>query len=264
MVRLPPTYSTQAEIRVRRDVDVWVAKPSNFCDAVWPVFACGLDATERVRLGKFRLERDRRSFLLLHVLKRRALAEHLELRPSHLRFGRTETGRPYLVEPANSAVGFSLSRTPDLVACAVTEGREIGIDIESCDRLEPDPELLAPFITADTLDLLSVEDQGERRRRFGVCWTVVEAFGKALGHGLSSENPKLSISFGSDGRASLAPSSAALQTNWEAISFEEGSEHHGSIVVAASEPMTSGVCFHSPSVGALLDYEIGKRWGASP
>jgi 4'-phosphopantetheinyl transferase len=256
-------YSTQAEIRVRPDIDVWVAKPSEFCDAVWPVFACGLDAVERARLDKFRLERDRRSFLLLHVLKRLALAQHLELPSSHLRFGRTETGRPFLVEPANSAVEFSLSRTPDLVACAVTDGREIGIDIESCDRLEPDPDLLAPFVTADTLDVLSVEDHGERRRRFAVCWTVVEAFGKALGRGLSSENPKLSISLGFDGRASLAPSSAASQ-NWEAISFEEGSEHHGSIVVDASEPMTSGVCFHSPSVGALLDCEIASRWGGSP
>jgi 4'-phosphopantetheinyl transferase len=257
-------YSTQADIRVRRDIDVWVAKPSDFCDAVWPVFACGLDASERVRLGKFRLERDRRSFLLLHALKRHALAEHLELLPSQLRFGRTETGRPYLVEPANSAVGFSLSRTPDLVVCAVTGGREIGIDIESCDRLEPDPDVLAPFVTADTLDALSVEDHGERRRRFAVCWTVVEAFGKALGRGLSSENPKLSISLGFEGRVSLAPSSAASRTNWEAISFEEGSQHHGSIVVDASEPMTHGICFHSPSVGALLDYEIARPWGASP
>ena len=257
-------YSTQAEIRVRRDIDVWLAKPSEFCDAVWPVFACGLDAIERARLDKFRLERDRRSFLLLHVLKRLALAEHLELRPSDLRFDRTETGRPFLVEPANSAVEFSLTRTPDLVACAVTDGREIGIDIESCDRLEPDPDLLAPFVTADTLDVLSVEDHGERRRRFAVCWTVVEAFAKALGRGLSSENPKLSISLGFDGRARLAPSSAVLGTDWEVISFEEGSEHHGSIVVDGSEPMTSGVCFHSPSVGALRDCEIVRRWGGSP
>ena len=257
-------YSTQAEIRVRPDIDVWVAKPSEVCDAVWPVFACGLDAVERARLDKFRLERDRRSFLLLHVLKRLALAEHLELRPSQLQFGRTETGRPYLVEPANSAVGFSLSRTPDLVACAVTEGREIGIDIESCDRVEPDPDLLAPFVTADTLDGLSVADHGEQRRRFAIYWTIVEAFGKALGRGLSPENPKLSISLGFDGRVTLATSSAASPANWEAISFEQGSEHHGSIVVDASEPMTSGVCFHSPSVEALRDCEIVTRWGGSP
>ncbi len=81
-------------------------------------------------------ERDRRAFLLTRALVRTTLSRYAAVGPADWTFVANVHGRPEILDrPAGVPdLRFNMSHTDGLIACAVTIGREVGVDVEHIDR----------------------------------------------------------------------------------------------------------------------------------
>ena len=150
------------------------------------VFLSLLDAAEQARAARFHAEHDRRSYILAHALTRLLLSSRLNLRPQALRFQTGRYGKPQIAADGEAAMlRFNLSHTRGMVAVALAQGRDVGIDVERVEngRLSLDlaVKTFAPA-EAEYLSSLPVEAQTEAALTL---WTLKEAYIKATGLGLS-------------------------------------------------------------------------------
>lgn len=160
----------------KNDVQIWVVDAS--CLSL-PNF---LSAAERTRLNGFYFSKDKQIFYQSHNALRLILSYYLSKKPSEIKYELTSYGKPYL---SNNRLQFNLSHTDTMAVIAVTEGADIGIDIENLNR-EVEFEDLAKRFFCETEYLKLVQaPPDEKKNAFFNCWTRKEAFIKAVGEGLS-------------------------------------------------------------------------------
>jgi 4'-phosphopantetheinyl transferase len=145
-----------------------------------------LPGDEQQRAQRFIQEGDRTRFVLGRVLTRTMLSRFGTLAPREWPITIDERGRPQL-QPTHAApdLRFNLSHTPGLVACAVTIGREVGVDVEYIGRRllhEGIPERF--FSTREVADLRALPGEQQRMTFFDY-WTLKESYIKARGLGLA-------------------------------------------------------------------------------
>lgn len=153
-----------------------------------------LDAAERVKLGQFARESDRRRFIASRVLLRETLARTTGISPAKWRFSLQETGQWQLAKGSGlPPVNFSTSHCGDAVAVAVSDCCEVGIDLEP----------LAPGTLKFPVD--AVLNEGELERLEGLAptareletlrlWTVKEALAKLVGLGTDLDFSSFEVS----------------------------------------------------------------------
>lgn len=115
---------------------------------------------------------------------RRVLSRYAPVPPSHWQFNRSEHGKPFLAETAH-ALDFNLSHSGDWLACAVTAGSPIGVDIEQCKPRHNAMTLARRFFCAEEVAALE-NCGGKQGDRFYDLWTLKEAAVKARGQVLVS------------------------------------------------------------------------------
>jgi 4'-phosphopantetheinyl transferase len=146
-----------------------------------------LTAGQHARSRRLRSADRRRDFVAAHGLLRRTLSRVRPLEPAEWRFEVGPTGKPAVVaaQRGDPPIAFNLSHTCGLVACIVSAGSSVGIDVERTDR-DIDSDAIASrfFDPAEAAHLRTLAD-GARRCRFVELWTLKEAYVKAVGSGLS-------------------------------------------------------------------------------
>lgn len=143
-----------------------------------------LDDDERRRSERFRFERDRLIFSAAHALLRAALAARLGKWKGGFRvdgFGKPELEPPTGTPPLR----FNLTHTHGLVACALVDGADIGIDAEQIDPSRPLLELAEHYFADAEIAQLRAAGGASRATAFYRLWTLKEAIIKAIGEGLS-------------------------------------------------------------------------------
>ena len=145
-----------------------------------------LSDDERERMARFVFDRDRRAFVMTRAHVRTMLSRYAAVAAADWRFVENEHGRPEIFDRPEGApdLRFNISHTDGLIACAVTIGREVGVDVEHIGRhLTHDVagRFFAPAEVTD-LRLLPPDDQ---QRVFFDYWTLKEAYIKARGFGLA-------------------------------------------------------------------------------
>lgn len=167
-----------------RDVVVFLAAPADVdADAARSLLA----DDERARLDRFHFARDREVFLASRALQRRALSACVDgaVAPAAWRFAADAHDRPQIVAPALALpLAWNVANTVGLVACAVTLGRAIGIDVEPR-RADAPADIVDSHFAAAERAALRALPEAERPRRFVELWTLKEAYVKARGLGLS-------------------------------------------------------------------------------
>ena len=145
-----------------------------------------LTVDEHERMARFVFERDRRSFLLTRALVRTTLSRYAAVAPADWRFIANVHGRPEILDrPAGVPdLRFNLSHTDGLIACAVTIGREVGVDVEHVGRHLMHDVAGRHFAPKEVTDLRSLPES-EQDRVFFDYWTLKEAYIKARGFGLA-------------------------------------------------------------------------------
>jgi 4'-phosphopantetheinyl transferase len=200
-----------------------------------PAYERLLTTAERQRAQRFLQSADRDRFVLGRALARTMLSHYAEVRPTDWTFAIDDHGRPHLASrpPGAPDLRFNLSHTPGLVACAVTVGREVGIDVEHVGRQlvhDTIPErFFSPLEVAD-LRALPESEQGVV---FFDYWTLKESYIKARGLGLALPLGQFSFRC----RAGHAPTIAfapELQDDpatWQFAQFWPTTEHRMAVAV---------------------------------
>ena len=145
-----------------------------------------LSQDERQRMTRFVFDRDRRAFVITRAHVRTMLSKYAAVAPADWRFIENAHGRPEIFDRPEGApdLRFNISHTDGLIACAVTIGREVGVDVEHIGR-QLTHDIAGRFFApheVDDLRRLPLEDQ---RRVFFDYWTLKEAYIKARGFGLA-------------------------------------------------------------------------------
>ncbi len=161
------------------------------CDRV-PAQIAGtaLAEAENRRAGSLRLEADRLAYRTAHRLLRWALDRVRPDRAGTWSIDHDERGKLFQTDDPDLAV--SLSHSHRTVAAAIGIGVEVGVDVE--EGAAPDWRHIARAICRPgerrSLERLA---EADRETAFLRLWTAKEAWGKALGTGLSAsaELPEL-------------------------------------------------------------------------
>lgn len=180
------------------------------CRVLWtravdgPEYRTVLDAEERARWAALEQPEDRARFVTGRVLAKRAVGRATGLAPEKVRFSREcrHCGEGHGPPSApGSPVRFSISHSHGLVALAVAEGVDLGVDVERLSTRDHG-RLAARVLAAG--ELVEFEAAGAERGAevFATYWARKEALLKAVGVGLTSPMRAVTVS-GPDERARL-------------------------------------------------------------
>lgn len=127
-----------------------------------------------------------RRFVLSHSALRGILSHYLDKSAGQIRLATDAQGKPYLACRACAPpIRFSLSHSDELALCAVTEGREVGVDIERIRPVSAWREVAARYFSQREREALCALPPDRILEAFLRVWTYKEAYSKALGQGVS-------------------------------------------------------------------------------
>jgi len=154
------------------------------------VVACSavLSESERQRALRFKVDRDRRRFIVARARLRQLLAAKLGVDPREIELSNGANGKPHLAGRfAASTLRFNVSHSDDIAVFAFCDGAEVGVDIEAVRPMNDVDEIAARVFSPAETEALRALDGDTRVRGFFECWTRKEAFIKALGDGFSHD-----------------------------------------------------------------------------
>jgi 4'-phosphopantetheinyl transferase len=157
---------------------------------------------ERARHDRYVFAKSRLHFLATRALVRSQLSRFCAIAPKDWRFRINPHGCPF-VDGGPEELRFNLSNTDGLVACAITLGRDVGIDVEDALHIR-DLEIADRFFSTSEAVALRALPESAQPSRFFDYWTLKESYIKACGMGLaiplgafsfdlSGESPRISI-----------------------------------------------------------------------
>lgn len=226
------------------DVHVWFQATGALDEAAIAAAASVLSDEERAQYRRFRFAHDARDYAAAHALLRTTLSRYGDRAPERWRFNKTANGKPFLVDQGEDRASFSLSHTTGMVACAVTAGVDVGVDVECVDRHVEMADIAARFFAPAEAAHLRQLDPEVQRNRFFDLWTLKEALVKALGTGMATSLAALAFTVGADGNIRLdAPE---VETNaWQFGLFGPGPRHRLAVAVRRDTAHPAQLIFRS-------------------
>jgi 4'-phosphopantetheinyl transferase len=177
------------------EVRVWwmeVGVPEDTLIAQWRV--C-LAAAEQAQADRFHFLADQHTYIAAHWLIRQALASVDGLPPADWRFVVEKHGKPVIDSALNRPhLGFNLSHTRGFVACAVSLGITVGIDVEALTRATIESDIAERFFSPSERSIFRGMSPDQQPYTFLRFWTLKEAFIKATGDGLNRALESFSFS----------------------------------------------------------------------
>jgi 4'-phosphopantetheinyl transferase len=199
-----------------------------------------LTADERQRARRFMQAGDRERFLIGRALARTMLSQSADVRPADWYFAIDDHGRPHLASRPASApdLRFNLSHTPGLVACAVTVGREVGVDVEHIGRHLVHDNIPERFFSAREVADLRARPEAEQPIMFFDYWTLKESYIKARGLGLALPLGQFSFlcTAGDAPTIEFAPELHDDPASWQFAQFWPTAEHRMAVAVRRIGP----------------------------
>ena len=194
-----------------------------------------LSPDERTRAAAFHFDRDRSSYVATHGAVRAILAERLSLLPEQVAFEVGPHGKPRLAAE-NPDLRFNLSHSGGIALCAVTNGVEVGVDVEAL-RAVPDAEAIVRrhFAAREVEDWLRLSPS-QRPDGFLRLWSCKEALIKACGMGLSMPLDRSEISVSSASvRLHSIHGSEPEASRWTLRTFDPAPGYVGAVCVEMAE-----------------------------
>ena len=163
------------------------------------------------------------------------LSTFADVKPADWPLAIDDHGRPHLASRPSGApdLRFNLSHTPGLVACAITVGREIGVDVERLGRRLVHDNIPERFFSAREVADLRARPDAEQRLVFFDYWTLKESYIKARGLGLALPLGQFSFVFtpGCAPIIDFAPELHDDPSSWQFGQFWPTTEHRMAVAV---------------------------------
>ena len=203
-------------------VDVWIMAT----DAIDPethqrLLAC-LSDRERAEHDRHAKAQDRLLHAAAHALKRHALSSQCDGAARDWTFTENAYGKPRLSNaPDGTDPRFNLTHTPGLVAVAVSNGLDLGLDAEALDPSHTTLDTASAFAHPSELRTLDPQS-ADYVRNFYRLWTRKEALAKATGLGLSLEVRTLIFA-------------DEIASEWHLHEWDEGAAHRMALIAALKQ-----------------------------
>lgn len=168
-----------------------------------PAAVACLSDDEWERARRFVFARDRHRFVAAHAALRSTLAQQTGIPGALLDFTLGAFGKPVLIEPAG--LHFNLSHSQSVALIAISDGAEIGVDVELLRPMPDAAALAADYFTAAEQRALASLPAEQRDRAFLVGWTCKEACLKAVGTGLGIDTRSFEAGLEEDAREVRLP-----------------------------------------------------------
>ena len=167
------------------DIHVWVIDLTSSA-IKWDDYSVLLSRDELFRAQRYKFRDDRNNFITRRGILRLLLSFYINVEPSLIQFEYRSLGKPFIIPlDHHQSIRFNLSHTRELAAIAITQFKEVGIDIEKCNSQIDYRQISERFFTEnERIKLLSCRED-KRIKMFTRIWTRKEAFVKALGLGMS-------------------------------------------------------------------------------
>lgn len=163
-----------------------------------------LSVDEVQRADRYRSERDRTQYVVAHGALREVLSDYTSQTPRDISFGRTTTGKPFLLDTQGAeCVRFNLSHSGEWAIIALALSTEVGIDIEQIDSDISVEAVAERFFSHSELAALREVPPRQRTFAFFTAWARKEAYVKARGEGISNRLSGFSISIDPEKNAVL-------------------------------------------------------------
>lgn len=199
-----------------------------------------LDAGERERMGRFYFDVHRRAFVIAHALVRTTLSQYAAVDPAAWRFTAGERGKPAIEPvPGMPALDFNLSHTDGLVACAVSAGAAVGVDVERSRQLDDLERLVERFFSPPEIAALLALGAADRRQRFFTLWALKESYIKARGLGLAIPLDQFSFHVGGEQalRLAIEPEVGDDPARWQVARWWPSPDHSAAVCAAVASPL---------------------------
>lgn len=198
-------------------IDLWLMPLDGSAANHHQRWLTSLDDAERVAHDRHTKAADRLLFAAAHALTRHALSQRFGGDPTHWRFAENPHGKPRIANPLPALdPRFNLSHTPGLVAVAVADGLELGLDVEALNPLSADLDTAQAFAHPSELRQLD-PNATDFMAAFYKLWTRKEALAKATGLGLSLEVRQLIFD-------------DEIVGHWHLTEMDEGQHHRVALV----------------------------------
>lgn len=162
------------------EASLWLARCDASTGPEWEVQQLHLlHESEQQRYHRFLRPQRRRQFLMGRVLLRHALSTVFNWPAASWRIAECPGQAPRLTSDTPSPVTFSLAHSRDRVACIVTSGAMVGVDIEYMGRQRDFLRMAARSFHPENVRQLRALQAGEQVAGFYRLWTLHEAAWKA-------------------------------------------------------------------------------------
>ena len=151
-----------------------------------------LSEDERLRAGRLRSPRSAARFTVARGILRSLLGRYLAHRPEQLVFSYGLHGKPGLAGGVDEWLSFNVSHSAGLVVFAVSNGFEVGVDIEEIHPIIDLEATASIFLSPVEFAEFKVMPAVGKLERFFTMWTCKEAILKALGSGFTSPVKEIS------------------------------------------------------------------------
>ena len=196
-----------------------------------------LSADERARAARFYFEGDRRYFIAARGLFREIVSLYLNTVPHQLSFAYGAHGKPFLAQEGYSNLRLNVSHSSGTALVAVTQGREVGVDIEHISQDVPVEKLAETVFSVPEKHSLTHLDGKTRRKAFFRLWTRKEAYIKADGRGVSLPLERIDVSSSEDRVATLDEAAGTWRTceRWMLQTFGAGQDHAAALAAEGQD-----------------------------
>jgi 4'-phosphopantetheinyl transferase len=146
-----------------------------------------LNQEEQERAARFKFPAPRNQFVISRALLRQVLGRYLRVEAREVQFRSATNGKPELATASGvqDDLRFNLSHTAGAAVIAITQDRQVGIDVERIRMDTNAMELAERFFSRPEVEWLRSQPSSEQIPAFFTCWTGKEAYIKAHGEGLS-------------------------------------------------------------------------------
>lgn len=212
-------------------VDVWIIRLDATADLERARTA--LSPEETARAHGYADEKLRRRFVIARGASRRLLAAYSGTSPHTLLWRTGLHGKPSL-GGAGDTVRFNLSHCADLALLAVTDTRDVGVDVEAPNALSGAPAFARRFFPPHEASLLAAAPPPMRPVIRALLWTRKEACVKAAG-GKLVEGLGIPVALHGDPFTTADPL-GHLPGEWTVTGLEPTESHVAAVALASREP----------------------------
>ena len=222
----PASISAQAG-----EIHVWRVDLDQPADVVQQ-FRSTLEDHEIGRADRFHFEKDRKAFAVSRGFLRRVLGRYLTTKPEELRFSYGPYGKPALDgEHKESSLKFNLSHSRGIGLVAISEGREVGVDVEYVRADFATEDIARRFFSPREVAAFNALPKELRVAAFFRCWTRKEAYIKAIGRGLSQPLDGFDVTLAPDEPAALLRADQDDVSRWSLSDIDVGSDYAAAAMV---------------------------------